>query len=183
MSKKQEDPLQLKLKIAELEEEVQALQEALKETETLEKQIEAQEVTIESLTNTSKRALADLSNFKNRVNEEKKSLINFANSNLIIKLLPILDNFQRALKHDGNIDENWEKGIELIYNQFSKEMTELGVEQFKSLGETLDPEKHEALMQGPGEKDMITEVFEEGYTLKGKVIRHSKVKVGDGSKA
>ena len=62
-------------------------------------------------------------------------------------------------------------------------MTELGVEQFKSLGETLDPEKHEALMQGPGEKDMITEVFEEGYTLKGKVIRHSKVKVGDGSKA
>ena len=138
----------------------------------------------EMLINTAKQTLADFQNYKRRVEEQHKNISTFATENLILELLPFIDNLERAIKaipKDKEADE-WAKGINQIYQQFTQTLEKQGLQAIQSVGEPLDPEKHEALMQAPGEKDIIIEEMEKGYILGEKVIRAAKVKVGDGSK-
>ena len=148
---------------------------------TTKKQDKAKEE-LEQMTEMAKRAMADLQNLKRRQEEEKIHWIKMANADLIKKLLPILDNLDLAKKHMPEGAEGWYKGIEMSINQMQQTMQDSGLTPLETVGQTFDPEKHEAIAQGPGNKDVIIEEFEKGYKLGDYIIRHAKVKVGDGTK-
>ncbi len=138
----------------------------------------------DALAETAKRAVADLQNFKRRIEEERADLKIFANAQLLSALFPVIDNLKRAFENlPQELAENeWVKGIQSIEKQLIDTLTSLGLEEIATLGEQFNPELHEAVMQGPGTKNEITEEFEKGFAFKGKSIRPAKVKVGDGSR-
>jgi molecular chaperone GrpE len=147
----------------------------------LEKKLEEATQEIEELTGGYKRVAADLQNFKRRAEEDHKNLVTFANSNLILEILPILDNFERAVEHrPENVSAEWLDGILQIYSQFQKILEKQGVEEIKTEGEKCDPNFHEAMLHCEGSDGVIVQELEKGYLLKGKVIRPAKVSVGNG---
>lgn len=139
------------------------------------------------------RAQADLQNAKERLERERQEISKFALVGAVTRLLPTLDNLQRSFQHlPEEFKEHeracpelveWVKGIVAIESDLVRVLGDLGLQRMESTGKMLDPAKHEALQAGPGAKDKILEVFEEGYEFNGKVLRPSKVKVGDGSGA
>jgi molecular chaperone GrpE len=133
---------------------------------------------LEKMTELAKRAMADLQNLKRRQEEEKSTWIKMANADLIKDLLPILDNLDRAKEHMPKEAEDWGKGIEMSINQLHQVMNNAGLKKIESTGKPFNPDLHEALMEGEGEKGMVIEEFEKGYILGDRVIRHAKVKVG-----
>lgn len=144
----------------------------------------SQDLQIAELTETAKRALADLQNYRRRVEEERAVFVAFANVGLILELLPILDNFNRAFAQvpEEISKTEWFKGALQIEQQLASVIRKQGVmEMPPQIGKKLDPKIHEAVATGPGEKDVIIEEFEKGYLLGEKVIRPAKVKVGDGN--
>lgn len=139
------------------------------------------------MTELAKRTMADLQNIKRRQEEEKSIWIKMANAELIKALLPILDNLDRAITHlpqsSDSTTQEWFKGVEMSINLLHQAMKDAGLEPLECLGQPFDPDSHEAMAQGPGENNIIIEEFEKGYRLGDKVIRHAKVKVGNGEKA
>jgi len=133
---------------------------------------------ISDLKDTLQRVQADFENYMRRTEKEKQENIKFACQDAIIELLPVLDNFELALKHTSK-EKDFIKGIELVYAQFIDIMSKLGLEPIKALGENFDPKMHEVLMleESKKNKHKIIEEFQKGYTLNGRVIRASKVKV------
>lgn len=129
------------------------------------------------------RAQADLQNAKIRLNKEAGDSRRFAAEGLLQTLLPTVDNFQRAFAHlpEDLKDNDWIKGLQAIEQSFMKDLQATGLQKMDSKGKKADPAYHEVLQAGSGEDGIITEVFEEGYTLHDKVLRPAKVKVGDGS--
>ena len=149
----------------------------------LEKDLEEANQKIEELTNVSQRAMADLQNFKRRTEEDKKNLVSFANVNLILEILPILDNFERAIKHQPKAafdSKDWLEGIMQIYNQLQQFLEKQGLEQISAKGEKYNPNLHEAMLHVEGKDGIILDELEKGYILKGKIIRPTKVSVGNG---
>ncbi|UPA22204.1 nucleotide exchange factor GrpE [Candidatus Peribacteria bacterium] len=129
------------------------------------------------------RAQADLQNAKARVEREADDLRKFASESLVRRILPTLDNFQRAFQHipEDLKDHEWVKGVSAIEADLMKQMADVGLKRMQSLHQPVDANKHDPLMVGPGAADTVIEVLEEGYELNGKVLRPAKVKVGDGS--
>lgn len=129
-----------------------------------------------------KRAQADLANAEKRFNEQYQSRVKMANKDLVLDLLPVLDNYDRAF--DGMTDEEknsgWAKGFEYIKTQLEKIFEQHAVKRFDSKGEVFDPELHEAIEHIAGKKDVVVEEVLSGYMMHDKVIRHAKVKVGNG---
>lgn len=131
-----------------------------------------------------KRALADYNNFKKRQAENEKELVKYSNENLILDILPVLDNFRHAYKGlpkdmEGNA---WVEGIKYIKVQFEDVLKNSGVEEIKSIGEEFNPEIHEAVEEikvkdKDVKKGTIVEEVLKGYRLNNKVIRAAKVKV------
>lgn len=139
---------------------------------------------IAELTEVAKRALADLANYKKRVEEERTQFAKFANVSLVLEILPVLDNFSRAFSLiPPELKENeWVKGVMNIEKQLVEIIRKNGIVEIPSpVGQPLDHNLHEPVMAGLGAKDTVVEELEKGYTLEGKVIRPVKVKVGDGS--
>jgi len=132
------------------------------------------------MTELAKRAMADLQNLKRRQEEERSSLVIFANADLIKKILPLLDNLDRAKQHVPEGAEEWFKGLAMSIENAHKTLESSGLTAIESLGKPFNPDLHEAITQGPGEKDSVVEEFEKGYTIGNRVIRHAKVKVGNG---
>ena len=129
------------------------------------------------------RAPADYQNFKRRVEEERSETARFASAALIINLLPMIDDLERALM---NVDTHlagltWVDGIRLIHRKFQAVLEMTGVREIAADGETFDPSQHEAVSQGPGEENKVIAVVQKGYTLGDRIIRPSMVVVGDGS--
>jgi len=139
---------------------------------------------LERLKEMAGRAQADLQNAKGRMEKEAQELRAYAVEGMVRRLLPTADNFQRAFAHlpEELRNHDWVKGLQAMEQAFIKELSDVGLQQIASLGKPVNPAYHEVLQAGPGEKDVITEVFEEGYLLREKVLRPAKVKVGDGSK-
>lgn len=131
------------------------------------------------------RAQADLQNAKARVEREVDDLRKFASESLVRRILPTLDNFQRAFQHipEELKDNEWVKGVSAIEADLMKQMSDVGLKRMQSLHQSVDANRHDPLMVGPGPTDTVIEVLEEGYELNGKVLRPAKVKVGDGSAA
>lgn len=128
---------------------------------------------LEELTNLLKKVQADFENFKKRVEKERQEFTNFACLEIIETLLPVLDSFELALKNSPN------KDIEAIYHQFWNLLSAKGLAKIEALGKKFDPFYHEALMQEKSDKEeeTVIEELQTGYTLNGRVIRTSKVKI------
>jgi molecular chaperone GrpE len=126
------------------------------------------------------RAKAELANAKIRLEKEASDLRKFASEMTLRKLLPTIDNLQRALNHlPADLTENdWVKGIVALEQGFLKQVNELGLQKMDVLGQAFDATRHEVLLEGEGAAGTVIEVLEDGYELSGKVIRPAKVKVG-----
>lgn len=162
----------------------EAIQKDQKESTKEEKSSEADKIRTElqEMTELAKRTMADLQNLRRRQEEEKSVWIKMANAELIKALLPIIDNLDRALSHMPDSADDWHQGIEMSINQLNQVMKDFGLEEIECLEKEFNPDLHEAMAQGEGEKNIILEVFEKGYRIGDRIIRHAKVKVGNGDK-
>lgn len=136
---------------------------------------------IVELTEALQRERADVMNVRRRHEEQVASLKTVVKATVVRDLLPVIDNFERALKHvpkelDGN---DYIKGVQAVVKQFEKTLTELGVERIKTTGEAFDPRYHEAVSMedGDGTTEVVSEELQPGYTLGDEVIRHAMVRV------
>ena len=142
---------------------------------------------IQDLTETLQRLQADFENFIKRSEKEKLEFREYAKIDTIERFLPILDNFELALKHVTKSDDFIE-GIKLIFSQMVSGLEAMGVSRIEALGKTFDPRLHEALMADYSDKpkDTVIEEFQAGYMLHSdlgpRIIRHSKVKISKGAK-
>jgi len=131
------------------------------------------------------RLMAEFDNFRRRSAKEQLDLIETANGKLLEKLSEVQDNFERAFAAENKAKdlEAFEKGMQMIFNQFSKVLTDAGLEQIDPTGKEFDPNLHEALMQQPSEtipEGHVVTVFQKGYKLKNKILKTAKVIVSSG---
>ena len=129
------------------------------------------------------RCMADMQNYKRRAEEDKMRFVKFANSELLKELIPIIDNFDRSCQHlpDSLKEDAWAKGVMHTHDDLMKALEKIGVKRIETVGKKLDPTKHEAVLQGPGEKDVVVEELEPGYMYHEETLKPAKVKVGDGT--
>lgn len=128
------------------------------------------------------RAQADFINYKRRTEQERQEFNSYANANLILNLLPVIDDLERALdavppkykKHD------WVEGVRLVAHKFKTILEGQGVKPIKAMGEAFDPNYHEALRQDKGEEGIVVEEFQKGYMMHDKLLRPARVVVGNG---
>lgn len=131
------------------------------------------------------RLFADFENFRKRIAKERLELLKYAGEEIFTNLLPVLDDFERAFKSMETVtDVNVIKqGEELIYGKMKTILSQLGLEEMKSVGEPFNPDLHDAVtnvaVSSEEKKGKVMEVVEKGYFLNGKVIRHAKVVVGN----
>ena len=128
------------------------------------------------------RAQADFANFKRRTDQEKEELGKYANAGLILSLLPFLDDLELAL---GKIPPElvgvkWVEGVKQIERKFLANLEKQGVVVIKAVGETFDPRIHEAIKEDAGPEGKVTAEVQRGYKLGEKILRPSKVIVGNG---
>lgn len=140
---------------------------------------------IDDLTLALQQERADSVNIRRRHEEQIGSLNDYVKAEVIKDLLPVIDNFDRSLKHIPKDlkDNDYVKGIGSIVKQFEKTLESLGVERIATVGELFDPTYHEAISmeEGKGSHEVISEELQPGYRLGDNVIRHAmvKVKMGD----
>lgn len=138
---------------------------------TKEKKDKANEK-IKQLEDQLKRALADYANLKKRAEEERQTVVKFANTVLIVKFLEILDNLETAQK---NLND---QGLELIIKKFKDTLASENIKEIEAENKLFDPNLHEAISLVDGEEDnQIVEILQKGYELDGKVLRPARVKV------
>ena len=181
-----------------LQEKEEIAQEAAEQPveETTETEAEPAEVTVEDapaeddtaaleaqLKEKSDRILrlqADFENFRRRTAKEKEELAAVITQNLLTDLLPLLDNFERAMAVEQTDDEAFQKGVEMIFTQLREVLDKHGLEGIEAEGKPFDPNVHQAVMrvENPDVEDgTITQVLQKGYQAKGKVIRPAMVQV------
>ena len=143
--------------------------------------IEALQQQVAELTEALQRERADVINVRRQHDGQIANLRTTVKSNIISQLLPVVDNFERALKHvpkdlEGN---DYIKGVEGVVKQFEKTLSDLGVERIKTVGEPFDPHYHEAVSaeEGDGDTEIVSEELQSGYHIAGDVIRHAMVRV------
>lgn len=128
-----------------------------------------------------KRLMAEFDNFKKRSAKEREGLYNSLISDIFSSLLPVIDNLEKAVEAKTE-DESYKQGVELVLKQFKDVLTNNGVEEIQTVGQTFDPELHEAVSsvvdETLGEK-VIKEEYRKGYKIGSKVIRHSMVVVAN----
>lgn len=129
------------------------------------------------------RAQADLTNFRKRVEQEKKDLAKFANVGIITSLLTLLDDFERA---NATIPQTllgvtWIEGVFLMQRKLISTLESFGLTEVEAFGQDFDPNIHEAVMYGEGDDGKVVEQLQKGYKLNDRVIRPSMVKVGQGT--
>ena len=124
--------------------------------------------------------MAEFQNYKKRVAKEKQDIQTFANEKIVKELLEVLDNFERSLQHSDDIDENYVKGMEMIFQQLRKALEDAGLSEIDALGTDFDPTLHNAVMQEDSEEyesGKVSKVLQKGYKLNDKVIRAAMVAV------
>jgi len=128
------------------------------------------------------RTQADFINYKRRTEQERSEVGRLANAALVLSLLPVLDDLERAL---DNVSEKlrgmtWVDGVELIYRKLKATLEGQGLSEIKAVGETFDPNYHEAVLEIDGEEGKVIEEIQKGYKLYDRVLRPTMVKVGRG---
>ncbi len=146
--------------------------ETKQETELEKKNKEVNEL-IERL----QRLQAEFDNYKKYINKEKEEFVKYSNHQIILKLLDIVDSFELALRNKDK-NEDFAKGVELIYSQLYSLLEKEGIKKIKAIGQRLDPNLHEVMLIENGNEDgLILEELQSGYLLNDKVLRYAKVKV------
>ena len=128
------------------------------------------------------RTLAEYENFRKRSEKEKAQMFELGAKSIIEQLLPIVDNFERALEHisEEEKENSFVKGVEGIYKQIQKMFSDCDIQAIEAVGQKFDPALHNAVMteeEGDAEEDTVTADLQKGYTYRGNVVRHSMVKV------
>lgn len=173
----------------EVEEKIENEQEMDEKTnekneDDLQTKLEEKEKQCADLKDRLQRTMAEFDNFRKRTIKEKSVLYEDGICNAVEKILPVIDNFERALAIGEEDDKNnsFFQGMELIYKQFKEILTSIGVEEIKAVGGKFDPNLHNAVThvedEGFGDSEVIEE-FQKGYIFKDKVIRYSMVKVAN----
>ena len=163
---------------AEEKAEGEAAEEEAKEAEAEKAEEEAKKAE-EAESERYMRLMAEFQNFKRRVAKEKSDIHAYANEKIVGDLLPVLDNFERALSTETE-DEGYAKGMQLIFEQLKTALGNAGLEEIKAMDEEFDPNVHNAVMTETiedKEDGIITKVLQKGYRLKDKVVRPSMVAV------
>lgn len=148
----------------------------------LERQLEEQRKLADEHYQRYLRTQADFDNFRRRSRQEKEDFAKYASGKLIEQLLPIVDNFERALSaaKDNKDYEALQKGVDMIYRQLDQVLVQEGLEPIASVGQPFNPEYHQAIMQVESdehEEGIVLEEMQKGYKLKDKVLRVAMVKV------
>lgn len=129
------------------------------------------------------RTYADFENYRKRIQKEIADIRKYANEQIALELLSVVDHLALAIEHASNAGENNRgllEGVELVYKQLKDVLQKFGITPFSSLGEKFDPSRHDALMQdttSDADENTITRVFQEGYMYHDRVLRHAKVAV------
>ncbi len=166
-------------------EEPEEVREEIEQEETSDEELEELtkeqlEEEVDELEKSLKKVMADFDNYRKRTLREKKRIIERATEDLMVDLLGVLDDFERALNSEDELDID---GVEMIHKKYYKTLKEHGLEEFDAEGEQFDPRFHECVMsvdtKNDDDKDLVIEQFEKGYKLNSKVIRPAKVKVAN----
>lgn len=160
-----------------VEETLDKDEQILKLTQELEEQKQKSDEYFDHL----KRSMAEFDNYKKRMVKEKEAMYNTVTSDILVNVLPILDNFEQATLSETK-DEKFKDGMLMIYNQLLETLKKFGLQEIDAFEKTFDPNLHEAVMhiedENYGEKQIV-EVLRKGYLLGDKVIRHTLVKVAN----
>jgi molecular chaperone GrpE len=165
-------------------EENQETIKARSEQTELEEKIESLEKQVEEYKDKLLRKAAEFENYKRRSENDQLNLINYSGENLIIKLLPVIDDFERSMQHMENVKDvdSIKDGIKLVYDKFLKILEDQGVKKIEAIGKPFDVNYHEALMQRKDDSvpaHTVLDELEKGYLYKDRVIRHTKVIVSE----
>jgi molecular chaperone GrpE len=130
------------------------------------------------------RAQADFINYKRRAEQERLEFNSYANSNLALGILPVLDDLERAIKAipEEFSNSDWVEGVKLVERKFKTTLEGLGVKPILALGMAFDPKLHEAIRHEKGKEGMVIAEYQKGYMLNDKLLRPSRVAVGKGEK-
>lgn len=147
-----------------------------------EKKKDERDEKIDALTDQYKRLMAEFDNYRKRTEKEKAAMYDMGVSKTIEKLLPVVDNFERGLASvpEGDRETPTYTGMDMIYKQTVKMLTDMGVEPIDAVGKEFDPNLHNAVMQVENdelESGTVAQELQKGYTYKGTVIRFSMVSV------
>lgn len=157
-----------------------------------EEDLEMLKSQLSQMTDTCRRTLADLANYKKFVEEQRKHASWYGTTEILKDLLAIIDNFDRAREHmraaasaDGGkeLSKEHREGIDAIARQLTAILEKNRVQKIETIGKPFDATQHEVLSSSPGPESIIVEEFEKGYTIAGQVLRPAKVIVGNGQKA
>ena len=155
-----------------------------KEEKASEKKKDPKDEKIDELNDKLKRSMAEFDNYRKRTDKEKSAMYEIGAKDVIEKILPIVDNFERGL---NSIPEDakgsaFADGMEKIYKQFVKTLDDMGVKPIEAVGKPFDPNFHNAVMHVEDEnlgENVIAETFQQGFQIGDKVIRHAMVKVAN----
>ena len=147
-----------------------------------DKKLEELQNEINALKDKNMRITAEMVNTLRRKDEETNRLLKYSNESLITELLPVIDNFERALNVDAKTTdiESYQKGMTMIYNSLKNILEKFEVKEIEAIDKEFDPSFHQAVMQEEKEgtkENIVIEVLQKGYTYKDKVIRPAMVKV------
>lgn len=137
---------------------------------------------IEELTDQVKRQMAEFDNYRKRTEKEKASMYIVGAKDIVEKMLPVVDNFERGLAMAAGSEDPFVEGMEKIYKQLMTTLDELGVKPIEAVGQEFNPDFHNAVMHVEDEEageNIIVEEFQKGYLYKDFVVRHSMVKVAN----
>ena len=139
---------------------------------------------IEELTDKYRRVMAEFDNFRKRTEKEKSSMYEIGAKDIIVKLLPVVDNFERGLAtvSEEENEKPFADGMDKVYKQLTKMLEDAGVKEIEAEGKEFDPQYHNAVMHVDDEslgENIVAEVLQKGYTYKDSVVRHSMVKVAN----
>lgn len=178
-----EDNKELEEEVLEPKEETQETSEKAEEIPKEEEQSEEEKLKAELLEQKDKylRVMAEYDNFRKRTAKERLELISTAKADAITQILPVIDNFERALSAQTQ-DETYKAGIEMIFKQLGDVLKNLGIEEINPIGETFDPNVANAVNQIEDEnlgENEVAQVFQKGYRIGDKVLRYAMVVVAN----
>ncbi|MDO5027324.1 MAG: nucleotide exchange factor GrpE [Tissierellia bacterium] len=184
MDKMERDDIEQDLQEERVDEDQTAKEEKLEEDKVQEEKKDVdkdskEDFEDEALKTTLARLQADFQNYRNRTEKEKASVYAYANEKLVLKLLPIIDNLERAIASEKEEDAFYQ-GVKMIYDELIKVLDKEGIVRFDPVGEKFDPNFHQAIFMEESsemESEHILETFQVGYMIKDKVIRPAMVKV------
>jgi len=145
-------------------------------------ELSALQMQVIDLTDALQRERADATNIRRRHDEQLTNLKTSLKASIIDELIPVIDNFERALKHVPAelADNDYIKGVQGVVRQFEQTLATMGIERIKTVGEAFNPHVHEAvgIEDGDGDTEVVSEELQSGYRIGDVVIRHAKVRVG-----